>query len=465
MRVGSIGFQEILAEGCRLTGGFHLSEDQLAVNRLRQLRSPTERIAELVRGRGVFRGPIFKRIYADGPENGDAYISARDLVMADICPTTFLSRRLGGLLEDLRIEEGMILVTCSGMNLGTAIWARADIAGLVGSHDLIRICPDDNAIQPGYLQAFLASRYGRALIRRQIYGGSIKHIEPEHIGGLSVPRLGSSVEDRAHALVKAAAQLRSSASALLARSVRNLEEAAGLSQLAQPNAPKPYSCAAISASAIQERFDAFFHSPSQTMAVASLRSCAVGTTTVGDLAESIVEPTRFKRVRAADAEHGIKFFGTSALMSSEPVELYFLPKKQPGIDQYLVSQRTVLIPRSGQLSGILGIAVLPYGEVRGCAVSEDAIRVNCRDDDTAGFIYVALTSQYGLRQLKARAYGSSIPHLDVHQIKRVLMPDPGDVCRREIGAAGVEVARLRDEAVAKDRQARSLVEQAIEEGS
>jgi type I restriction enzyme S subunit len=152
-------------------------------------------------------------------------------------------------------------------------------------------------------------------------------------------------------------------------------------------------------------------------------------------------------------------------MWSEPIEMYFLPKNQCGMEQYIVTERTVLIPRSGQLSGIIGTAVLPYGDILGGAVSEDAIRINCPDACTAGFLFVALTSQYGLRQLKARAYGSSIPHLDVHQIRRVVLPDPGEAEMGRIGKAGAEVARLRNEAVAKDRETRALVERAIEEAA
>ena len=149
-------------------------------------------------------------------------------------------------------------------------------------------------------------------------------------------------------------------------------------------------------------------------------------------------------------------------MWSEPVEMYHLSKAKPGMEQYIVNDQTVLVPRSGQLSGIIGTAVLPYGNVLGGAVSEDAIRICCPDRASAGFVFVALTSQYGLRQLKARAYGSSIPHLDVHQIGRVVLPDPGEKERRRIGEAGAQVARLRHEAVVNDRDARALVERTIE---
>lgn len=166
MRWGAVSIQDVIAEDFRLTGGFHITEDRLAIATLRRWTGRTSLVSELVHQRGVFRGPIFSRMFVDDPALGEPYVSARDIVNADVSPAGYLSRRHGSLLEELRLREGMILVTCSGMNLGKAIWTRRDLEGLVASHDLIRIEPNPRAAPPGYLHAFLASRYGHALILR-----------------------------------------------------------------------------------------------------------------------------------------------------------------------------------------------------------------------------------------------------------------------------------------------------------
>jgi type I restriction enzyme S subunit len=101
----------------------------------------------------------------------------------------------------------------------------------------------------------------------------------------------------------------------------------------------------------------------------------------------------------------------------------------------------------------------------GGAVSEDAIRVYFESEQDAGFGLVALTSEYGRRQLKARAFGSSIPHLDVRHIGLVRVPDPGPEKRNVLGAKGARVAELRDEACRVEREARTLVEDVIEKGA
>lgn len=155
MRTGVVSVQDIITEGRRLTGGFHVSEDQRALVSLRRVKAPKPALKTLVGGRGVFRGPIFSRMFVDDRAHGEPYVSARDIVTANVQPAAFLSRRHGRLLEDLRLREGMILVTCSGMNLGSAIWTRKELAGLVASHDLIRIEPDSDTVPPGFLFAFL----------------------------------------------------------------------------------------------------------------------------------------------------------------------------------------------------------------------------------------------------------------------------------------------------------------------
>jgi type I restriction enzyme, S subunit len=252
---------------------------------------------------------------------------------------------------------------------------------------------------------------------------------------------------------------------VLRETVQVLEESCGLRPLPRLASPAPFSCTSVQARSLQRRCDAFFHSPYCSNVLAALRAADVGTKTLRSIADAIVEPPRFKRVRVDGGASSVRFFGTSALMWSEPVEMYRLPSAQPGIEQYIVDENTVLIPRSGQLSGIIGTAVLPFGDVIGSAVSEDAIRVRCQDAATAGFVLVALTSQYGLRQLKARAYGSSIPHLDTCQIGEVVLPVPEDATWRSIGDAGARLARLRHEAIAKEREARTLLERAIEEAA
>jgi type I restriction enzyme, S subunit len=467
MKATTISSSLLADEGRRLGPRAFVDGSIAARKRIHEL--PYRRLKDVTAG---FKGGIFthlfspKRTYVSSREYGVPFLGASSMLLADLSGLPLISKNDADSrsYRPLAVREGMTLISCSG-SVGRMVYARSDMNGMISAGDILKVQPDPTAIRSGYLFAFLSSRYGRLLINAGTYGTIVQHLEPQHIADLPVPRLGDEVERSTHELVEGAANLRVSAARMLAATVQELEHSGGLQPLPPSTSPTPFSCTTVSATALQERLDAFFHSPYGNSVVGLLKAGHLATTTVAFAADSIVEPARFKRIRTDNPKYGVRFFGTSALMWSEPIEAYYLPKAQPGMDQYIVSERTVLVPRSGQLSGIIGTAVLPYGDIIGGAVSEDAIRINCPDPSTAGFVFVALTSQYGLRQLKARAYGSSIPHLDVYQIGRVVLPDPGKKMRRRIGDAGAEVARLRDEAVAKDREARALVERAIEEAA
>jgi type I restriction enzyme S subunit len=210
--------------------------------------------------------------------------------------------------------------------------------------------------------------------------------------------------------------------------------------------------------------DGAYHSSLHREVLEALNNAGVETTTVAELSLAIVEPKRFKRIEISDAEFGIPMFGTTALMWSDPKPSFLIPRNMQGIEELIVDQKMVLIPRSGQVSGIIGTAVLPYGGLIGGAVSEHAVRIQCSTENMAGFIFVALRSEYGRRQLKSRAYGSSIPTLDVAQIGQVVIPDLGSELMEQIGNMGLQSAKLRHEAIEHENEARSLVERTIESG-
>jgi type I restriction enzyme S subunit len=184
---------------------------------------------------------------------------------------------------------------------------------------------------------------------------------------------------------------------------------------------------------------------------------------VADFARRIFEPPRFKRIPVDGPEHGVAFFGTSAIMRVDPEPEQHIAKRTAGIEELLVKSTDILVPRSGQLVGIIGHAVLPYGDLVGGAVSEHGIRVQAPDEAIAGYLWACLSSEYGRRQLKARAFGSSIPTLDIARVGAVIIPKLEDEQRVTLGKRAFGVALARHEAIRKEREARALVEHWIEQ--
>lgn len=464
MRTGVVRIQDIVAEGRRLTGGFHVSEDQRALVNLRRLKGGASLVKDLVKGRGIFRGPIFSRVFVDDPSHGEPYVSARDVVNADVRPAGYLSRKHGRLLDTLRLVEGMILVTCSGMNLGKAVWARPEFSGLIGSHDLIRIEPDPAAAPPGYLFAFLASRHGHALLRKQIYGGHIKHIEPHQVSGLSVPRLGNRLESQVHELTVQAARDRAAAKRLLDDAGNALVSDLKLPALQREHEHESPHVAVVDSSRLVARADAYYHSPINAEARRAFDRARGKKVRLADVAQVTI-PGIFKRLYSEDPAFGVPYITGADVFELSPRSSQFLLKRVAADVGLVLREGMIVIQEAGQLGGLIGRSALVGGALDGFACSNNMVRVTAKEPEDTGYLFALLASPYGVRLVSREAAGSSIPHLDAERVRAIQLPWGEDVLRARISRAVMNAQRLRDEASSADAKARDLVEDAIEKGA
>jgi type I restriction enzyme, S subunit len=466
MRVKTVPSGWLRRDSKRLDCGPYTSGALEAKVHLEGLAARKDALNELTAGHhgGLYNGPQFSRTWVDGPEHGVPFVGSGAMLQADLSTLPYLRRKdaTSSRLAYLRLAPQMTLISCSG-TIGRMVYARPDMDGIWSSQHIMKVVPDPEKVPPGYLYAYLSSKFGVPLVVSGTYGSIIQSIEPEHIADLPVPRLGDAVEKRAHELVEEAARKRTEAAEVLSSAIAKLKSEVSAASLERAASATPYSVTVASSRSLQPRFDAFFYSAYHNEATAALRESGSPLIPLATLAKSIVEPNRFKRVPIDDPEYGVPFFGTSALMWCAPEPSYLLPRRQKGMAQYIVDESTLLVPRSGQLSGIIGTAVMPYGRLIGGAVTEDAIRIRCHSVEEAGYLLIALKWEHGLRQLKSRAFGSSIPHLDVHQIGEVLVPTLDEEKRLAIGRLGLTANRLRHEAILHEDEARTLVERTIEE--
>jgi type I restriction enzyme S subunit len=463
MRTGAVTAREIAREGHRLTGGFHLAEDQQAMKLLNQLKDITPLI-ELTTGRRIFRGAIFKRIIVTDPRRGRPYVSARDLVQAEISPADYLSFRHGDLLNELELKEGMILVTCSGMNLGRAIWTRSDMDGLCASHDLIRIEPSSQDSTPGYVYAFLASRFGHVAIRRQIYGGNIKHIEPNQLEQLPVPRFGKAFERKVHALVVEAASLRAEASAVLAKAREDVARELDAPQVAPPG----FSTNGVSFNAIRDtrRLDAFFHNQSAATLDAWAKRHPNGNWQLREVARVFDVPP-FKHIYV-EAGHGVPFFTSGDLFDLERTTDKYLSRTQTrDLRRYVLERGWVLLARSGQLGGIIGTPQFADSSLDKATTSDHVIRVVPRSDVVPpGYLFAYLSCRgIGYPLLTRTMTGASVPALWPMYLDNVAVVKASAAFMKKVDRVVQDAFERRVVAGEKDVAARRLVEDAIEKGA
>ena len=456
------------SKGRRLDCGPYMSgaiEARELLKRLPVRRAELRSVTRVGHAGGIYNGPQFVRNYVTDPTYGVPFLSSSSMLHAEFRNVDLL-RKVDAVrprLAYLQLEEGTTLISCSG-TIGRMAYTRREMAGMWSSQDVLKVVPDPNSVRPGYLYAFLSSRFGVPLVTGSTYGAIVQHIEPGHLADLPVPLAPPAVQEEVHRLVTEAGELRTWASAELRAIIREIEESAGLPPLdARSNGPQP-DTSLVNASALRSRMDGLFHSEYHRSALEPLLRLPAGRqTTIRRVAEHTFHPDRFKGIRVDDPLYGTRFFNTSALMRAEPDIGYYLARRTAGLDGLMVDELTVLIPASGQVNGIIGHPVLPYGDVVGGAVSQDAIRIVCTNEAVSGYVFGFLSSEYGRRQLKSRTFGSSIPHLNVTGVNEVVLPALGADEIRHFGRRAFAVRTARHDAISKEREARSFLERWIED--
>lgn len=464
MRTGHVNASVLKAEGFRLTGAFHLSEDEVASRDLRALASSSTPLLDLTKGRRVFRGPIFKRQYVEDPELGAPYVSANDLDRVFVEPSGYLSKRLGSLLDELTLREGMVLVTCSGMSLGKALWTRRDMDGLVASHDLIRIEVDERKVPPGYLYVFLSNRFGRVAIRRQTYGGSVKHIEPQHLHNLPIPRLKASVENRIHDLAMTSSAKVSRHVDLMREATSTLMSAIGVEE------PSPYRW-----STDEARLGWAQHSISSLSLRAmnfdpravALRAAAARAERTSSLGQLCV-PQWFKgkiiftRIDA-EPEFGALLLGQRKAFRPRPEGRWISRRSIEGLGLQ-VPAGTTLIPSHGTLgeNELYCRALYVTPRMSSCAFSGDFFRcIPLEGAIDPGYLHAFLRSEFAFRLLRSISTGGKQQEQHPTMMWNLPIPRLGKPKEARIGSLVEAAAEELDAAMTAEDEAERLLEKSI----
>ncbi len=180
---GAAGWYD--GQGLRLDAKPYLS-GAFATRKLLE-RLPVEKVPlkEVTAGHagGLYNGPQFRRIYLTHPEHSVPFVGSKDMLVADLSTLPRLRKTdaESSQLSYLKLEPGMTLISCSGFNAGrrcTSVrtWPVTGPPGRAQSRTGSR------ADRAGYLQAFLASRFGEALVRGSVYGSAVRHRAAPHRG-------------------------------------------------------------------------------------------------------------------------------------------------------------------------------------------------------------------------------------------------------------------------------------------
>lgn len=399
----------------------------------------------------------FKRIYVNS-DRGTALISSSDIIKLQLSEKSFVSNRLTNRLEELLVAEHEILISCSG-TIGNVALSGKHLANNAVSQHVLRVRVDDKFLA-GYISAFLRSRFGRPQLTGLAYGSVITHLEPSHLEHVIVPVPDELIMQEIGSLMLDATAARDQANVLLDKADNLLHQRLQLPNLSDIYVPDYSTHRVIGLEQLQHRFEGGFHSQIVDLAERALLESGVQLTNIGDdsIASEIWAVTKFRK-RVYVRRGGIPMLNSKQLFQYDPISMKSLAKgaHRKDIDEIQLKQNLIVVTCSGTVGKV---QIIPKYMSEWTA-SQDAHRLLCRDDETAGYVFTWLNSDYGQALLKRFSYGSVILHIDIDQLSRVTIPQPGAHVISEIGNLVLQANSLRDEAWNKERQAIEQIESLV----
>lgn len=443
-------------DGRRLDCNPYMSGALEARDALKRLAVPKDKLRDVTLA--MFDSGRQSRSWVDDPDYGVRYMGSSAIVLADLSTLPSISKKQVALNPKLLIEEGWSLITRSG-TVGRMAYVRPDMAGMACSEDVLRVVPDPVRIPPGYLYAFLSSHYGVPLVVSGTYGAIIQHIEPEHVADLPVPRFGDAFERQIASGIEAAAAQRTIASKKRSEALALFEERIGWSGFSETSLANQ-----AMASEVLRRMDAFHHSSRvkrSRSVLADYRSVCLS-----EYVERIFEPNRGSRLKVTDPDFGVPFLSSSTVFELNPSAEYLVSRSlTPNLEDLLLSGTDVLLPRSGQVGGIIGRAVMPLPINVGNAGSEHLVRVRCHSMSDAAYLWAVLASEPGYWAVVGTAFGSSIPSLNSGLVADLRIPWLVAEEREQIAALVREAVDAQEKGIVLESDAVAKLEAKIKEDS
>ncbi len=445
-------------EGRRLDCGPYMSGAMEARALLEKLPVRKDHLQDLTGGiSGIVNAGRITRLWVDDPTQGYPFLSSTDILQADLSSISHIAKSVAHQNSQLRIKDQWTLITRSG-TIGRMAYSRSDMSGMACTEDVLRVIPDENVVRPGYVYAYLSTKFGLPIIISGTYGSIITHLEPHHISDLPVPRLGS-VEEQAHELVQRASNLRAEANRLLEEATRDLElEIGGGPVQWQHQHVQAFAVKTATFNSKVSRLDAFHHIGYVGEAI---DKATVPLVEVQNYARAL-RPPIMKRIRVE--EGGYEFLGGSELVTLDQRTETRISARTPNIDQFIVHPGYVLFQCVGQRYGLFGRPVLANRHLHGKAVTEAVMRLIPHDIRDAGYISVYLATGFGQRLGMRFSAGTSIPVLQEEGARKILIYWPDEERRHAISRVAEQAWENRAQATELEDQARALVERTIEEG-
>lgn len=175
-----------------------------------------------------------------------------------------------------------------------------------------------------------------------------------------------------------------------------------------------------------------------------------------DLAE-VWQPGRLKGVQVPP-RRGEPFLTATQVFDIRPrARKWLAPGRVNHLGERYVEPGWVLVTCSGSV----GDTIMSYSGHRGYIVSHDLLRVQADDPVWLGYLYAFLRSRFGRAMMRSSKYGSIVKHLEPEHLQQLTIPVLGEEFRRIVGRRVSEACRIREEALARFREAEAFYEREV----
>lgn len=412
MKTSIVSFKSIIDPSAihRLDAPVHMTEGVLTRKLIAQSPYPMLTIGDV--SERIWHAGRWKRVYVTNPKHGITLLGSSAILKADVSNEKLVSLKYTDDIEDKKLKAGWTLISCSG-TIGNCAFANAKHAEKLASQDVIRLMPN-NILRGGLVYAYLASKYGYAMLTQGTFGSVIQHIEPQNVESIPIPSFPEDFQNKINDLVLESARLREEATDALNEAVYYFDTKYPISK----SLTKAFT---LKTSDLKIGFAAY----NNNLEVDKFISQYAGRSyELGNRTSKVFAPPLFKHIYL-NTDNGYPFM-TGAELTQFNLRYYrwLSPRGVKDINDYVVRQGTLLLYKSGTIDGnILGNVFIVDKKLDGCCLSDHVIRVLFNERKEACWAFAFLRSKGAVKMLQRLATGTMIPFITPDRLSHILIPE------------------------------------------
>lgn len=326
-------------------------------------------------------------------------------------------------VEARYVKHDWLLLSCSGV-VGNVTAVYPHHLNKIITHDLLRIVPKSKD-EYGWLYAYMKTDFFKQIARAAQYGHMIKHIEVGHASDFPVIMPNGEARTEIASLATQAIQLRTRAWALRDDAFRTFEQSVHYDKFLElsvtNNSVREVGLSQILGRRLRLDADSF-------CGPINIADTVLSRYPSDELQSLVTDVYLPPRVARTFGDGGVPF-----AMPSDLFDVNAIPAKRiyarliPNHELFMLKPGELIMVRSGQKYGLIGRVMMLTENHRGTFGSDDPIRIvpNERKIRTGYLLTFLNDPALGRPSVVRNAYGTSVPHLDVGDIKRLSIPRIG----------------------------------------